>query len=952
MIRDLLHRFFATWLNLVPPSPAAPDIPETRRRGISPEALARARMKPGAVEVAQQAERYVPPKGVVPDAMRGAALAMDSTDYDYVNQSGIVGGFFRGYPYLATLTQRPEYRKMCETIAKEMCRKWITFKSKGDGEDKADKIALIEAAFEKYKVRAAFAKAALLDAQFGRGQIFIDVAKPGTSVSSRDERDELRTILIRDKAKIAKGALLGLRAVEPVWTYPSSYNSTDPLSPDYYTPSAWFVMGKEVHRSRMLTFISRPMPDMLKPSYNFGGVSLSQLAEPYIENWLRTRDSVSDLVHSYSLTGIATDMSSVLGGGDGANMFDRADMYNQIRDNRGLFLVDKDVEEFFQFNTPLSGLDALQAQAQEQMSSVSSIPLVKLLGITPSGLNASSDGEIRVFYDWIHSEQDALFRDNLQHVSEIIQLSELGEIDPDITFDFVQLWEMDESETAANRKIAADIDAVLIGSGVIMPDEARARIVADPGSGYDGLELNNPDLPDPDDEDDPDDDGPGPKTAADEFSEADHPRDSGGKFGAGGSSPKFKAGARSDNIRAAQAMLTSMGHRSTSDFKLGGEVARATGTGPGSTINLNSGSEHWMNPGHASRKSHAAGLTSSPHPAHAVYHEAAHASMAFPDHERDFADGEHEAARTVSKYAGENRNEFIAEYVAGRRAGIKFTPEADALYDHLAGKLSPRTAADAGFVEADHPRDAGGKFGSGGGGSKADATPPKKLSDDHPLLHPSHHDTSAEAHAERSAIMLSHFANATPVTGRKPVIYFMGGGGGAGKGTLKKQLQAEGKLPTDAVSIDSDEIKVAMKRFQAIKETGDYRAAATVHQDSSDVSKAVLSHAKQGNYDIIMDGTLADSEKTHARLEEFKKAGYDIKLYSVTANPDDALKRAFSRWEGSGRYVPMSTLRKAHKDFGAAVEGYETSPHVSEAHRYHNGAKMEHVHSIIEGVKQ
>ena len=45
------------------------------------------------------------------------------------------------------------------------------------------------------------------------------------------------------------------------------------------------------------------------------------------------------------------------------------------------------------------------AQSQEQISSVSRIPLVKWTGISPSGLNASSEGEIRVYYDLIHSEQ-------------------------------------------------------------------------------------------------------------------------------------------------------------------------------------------------------------------------------------------------------------------------------------------------------------------------------------------------------------------------------------------------------------------------------------------------------------------------------------------------------------------------------------------------------------------
>jgi len=199
------------------------------------------------------------------------------------------------------------------------------------------------------------------------------------------------------------------------------------------------------------------------------------------------RDSVSDLLHSFSVSGIMTNMSGVLSGMDDAQFIARAQLFNNLRDNRGLMLLDKDTEEFFQFNTPLSGIHELQAQAQEHMSSVSSIPLVKFLGITPSGLNASSDGEIKVFYDDIASAQEALLRDPLKKVIDIIQLSEFGEIDDDITFDFESLEEMSDEQKANIRKINADTDVTLIDGGVISPDESRQRIANDPDSGYDGL---------------------------------------------------------------------------------------------------------------------------------------------------------------------------------------------------------------------------------------------------------------------------------------------------------------------------------------------------------------------------------------------------------------------------------------------------------------------------------
>ncbi|EOY8661494.1 phage portal protein, partial [Escherichia coli] len=69
-------------------------------------------------------------------------------------------------------------------------------------------------------------------------------------------------------------------------------------------------------------------------------------------------------------------------------------------------------------------------QAQEHMFFVSAIPSVKFAGLSPTGLNASSEGEIRVFYDTIAALATRLLKKPLKKVLDIIQLSEFGDIDP------------------------------------------------------------------------------------------------------------------------------------------------------------------------------------------------------------------------------------------------------------------------------------------------------------------------------------------------------------------------------------------------------------------------------------------------------------------------------------------------------------------------------------------
>jgi phage-related protein (TIGR01555 family) len=229
---------------------------------------------------------------------------------------------------------------------------------------------------------------------------------------------------------------------------------------------------------------------------------MSQMAKPYVDNWIRTRQSVADLISSFSVSGIKVDMASALAADGGDGLFRRIDLFTNLRDNRNTMVLNKAVgsdpaEEFFNVSTPLGTLDVLQAQTQEHMAAVSGIPLVKLLGISPAGLNASSEGEIRTFYDMIHAYQEKFFGTHLRTVIDLIQLSEFGDVDEDIHVSFEPLWSLDEKEAAEVRLVEAQTDQVLIDASIILPEEARKRVASDNDTVYQGLDLSLDIAPDP-----------------------------------------------------------------------------------------------------------------------------------------------------------------------------------------------------------------------------------------------------------------------------------------------------------------------------------------------------------------------------------------------------------------------------------------------------------------------
>lgn len=415
-----------------------------------------------------------------------AAIAMDDAiqGYGYLNNA-MAGMGFPGYAYLAQLSQRSEYRAPAEVMANEMVRNWIRLTGCDEKQEKD-----LNGALEQFNVRNLLHDIELLDSLFGCGHLAIEIKGQDT-----DAKRQLPLVIAPET--VPKGSLQAFRLIEPMWATPQMFNATDPFAADYYKVQGWFVIGKRIHESRMLTFISRPMPDILKPAYNFGGISMSQLIEPYVNRWLKTVDSVNRLISNFSIRGIKTNLLAMLADGSAQSLIDRVETFNRLSDNRGTMMLDKETEDFFLNNVPLRGLDLLQAQAQEHMAAPTHIPLVKLTGVSPTGLNATSDGEIQVFYDWIKSEQLNLFSENLKKMLDLLQLNLWGKIEPNIGFEWVPLETPSETDMATIKMQEGTTDQNMLTGGVVTEDEVRQRLKQRAGSGYGFLSGKAPGKPEP-----------------------------------------------------------------------------------------------------------------------------------------------------------------------------------------------------------------------------------------------------------------------------------------------------------------------------------------------------------------------------------------------------------------------------------------------------------------------
>ena len=433
----------------------------------------------------KQFEAHQPLPGVLPSDIETAPVAMDSCNgiSAYANSDPQFYGGFIGYPTLTIMAQSGDYRNVPETNALEMTREWGQVVVKGDGQqDSADKIQRLTEELERIDARNMIRKHIENEGIFGMSHLFI-------KIKGQDDKTDLP--LVYDN--VPKDSLEGLVLIEPIHSSPAAFNASNPLEFDFYKVNNWFVQGVNIHQDRLLTLVTRPVPDLLKPAYNFGGLSWLQIMKPYVERFQRDTDSISDLISKFSLTALKTNMETILQGGEegASQLLLRAQMMGQFRDNLNMLLMDMTGEDLVQINTPMTGLVDLWAKSQELMAMPSHTPLVKLTGITPSGLNASSDGEIRVYNDWISSLQNAFILPQIMKILRIAQMSLFGEIDNNIVFEFNSLKQLDDNETAAVNLQKAQTAGALIEAGVISQEDERNRLSNDASSGYGFIDPKN-----------------------------------------------------------------------------------------------------------------------------------------------------------------------------------------------------------------------------------------------------------------------------------------------------------------------------------------------------------------------------------------------------------------------------------------------------------------------------
>lgn len=290
---------------------------------------------------------------------------------------------------------------------------------------------------------------------YGGAFLFIDV-----------DTQELSEPIYLKKEIFTQNKIKALRVVPPYLCGACEVETANPLNKDFMKPIKWVVSGNNqaVHYTRLLSLSIFEAPLMLKPLYNFLGISLCQFMKNYVSSADIARQSLSDMLLRFKSEIIKSDLIKI----NPQEAIARGKAINKLKNNNALILLTKD-EDYIQSITPLSGLDKLISQLQENVAVSARMPAVKLLGLTPSGFNATGDFDLNSYYDEIMSLQNAIIKPLIEKVLKMLCLEFNSDVMP--SYEFEPLGKVTKLDEANITNLQADFINKLIQSGVITQEQ-------------------------------------------------------------------------------------------------------------------------------------------------------------------------------------------------------------------------------------------------------------------------------------------------------------------------------------------------------------------------------------------------------------------------------------------------------------------------------------------------
>lgn len=249
--------------------------------------------------------------------------------------------------------------------------------------------------------------------------------------------------------------------------------------PEYYSVvsdvNTGKVSGVKWHHSRVIRFIGIQLPIWQAITEMMWGESVIERLQDRLVAFDTATSGAANLIQKAHLRTVQIDkLREVLAAGGKAeeNLLTMFHHMRMLQTNEGLTLLDKE-DSFTTTQYSFSGLSDMILQFGQQISGATGIPLVRLFGQSPAGLNSTGESDMRMYYDNISAQQESRLRDGMMKMLQVLHMSLFGTRAPEgFDFDFVPLWQTSQKEKADISNTIVTLVSTAYEKGII--DQATA----------------------------------------------------------------------------------------------------------------------------------------------------------------------------------------------------------------------------------------------------------------------------------------------------------------------------------------------------------------------------------------------------------------------------------------------------------------------------------------------
>lgn len=253
-------------------------------------------------------------------------------------------------------------------------------------------------------------------------------------------------------------------------------NSKDFGEPEFFDVTPNFSTPFRVHASRVLRLDGLIISDRKKRENSGWGYSFLQPIYQYLMDLDQSHRASASIIQDYVQTVLSVKGLTEMLSTDGEkNVLKRLEILDLSRSVLNTLLLDSDGEQFSKQASSVSGLGDLLEAFRLQISSACGIPMTKLFGVSPKGLNATGDSDIRMYYDEVSNYQKVFLKPQLERLISLFMKEKSGPyqgVEPENwSFSFNSLWQLGEREKSEIKKMVAETDAIYLDRGVFHEKE-------------------------------------------------------------------------------------------------------------------------------------------------------------------------------------------------------------------------------------------------------------------------------------------------------------------------------------------------------------------------------------------------------------------------------------------------------------------------------------------------